>query len=277
MIDYHLHTPLCNHAKGVMEAYVQRAVAIGLKEICFLDHLTIRNIDNSGNAIGHELSMSPGEVPFYFQAVQHLKQRYTGVINIKVGLETDFNPAAIGHIQEIAGRYSFDVIGTSLHFVADMNIASSASEWNHGKWDSDYIYGLYLQQLEKMLDYNYFDVICHLDMIKKFGHKSLQSFDKELDALLSKIKDKNLVVEVNTSGYNHPANEIYPCPDIVKKCQEAGIAVTLGSDAHTPESVGQHFDRALPLLVAAGYKQLTTFTKRRRGTVSIDELSPPAT
>ncbi len=275
MIDYHVHTSLCNHAEGVMEAYIQRAVNIGLREICFLDHLTIRKNDKSAN--GHELSMSPGEVPFYFQAVQHLKKRYHGVINIKVGLETDFNPAYIDLVQDITEKYSFDVIGSSLHFLGDMNIVSGASDWNHGKWDPDHIYLLYLQQIEKMLDYNYFDVVCHLDLIKKFGHKSLKLFDKEFNAILSKIKDKNLVVEVNTSGYNHPAQEIYPGPDIIKKCREAEICVTLGSDAHTPESVGQHFDRALSLLIAAGYKQLTTFARRRSGTVSIGELSPSET
>ncbi|MBW2249280.1 MAG: PHP domain-containing protein [Deltaproteobacteria bacterium] len=40
MIDYHIHTKLCNHARGMMGAYVKRAIEKGLKEICFLDHLT---------------------------------------------------------------------------------------------------------------------------------------------------------------------------------------------------------------------------------------------
>lgn len=269
MIDYHIHTKLCNHAEGVMEAYVQRAVNIGLREICFLDHLTIRKPDSSVLPVGPELSMSPGEVPFYFQAVQHLKQRYKGVITIKVGLEIDFNPAWINLIQDIVETYSFDVIGSSLHFLDDLNIVSSSSSWNHGKWDPDYIYALYLEQLAKMLDYNYFDLICHLDLIKKFGRKSLKSFDKEFNEIIFKIKNKNLIVEINTSGYNHPANEIYPCPDIIKKCRRTGIDVTLGSDAHTPESVGQHYDRALSLLIAAGYRQLTIFTRRTSSKVPI--------
>ena len=63
MIDYHVHTSLCNHAEGVMEAYIQKAVDIGLKEICFLDHLIISEPAN-------RLSMTPDEVPFYFQAIQ---------------------------------------------------------------------------------------------------------------------------------------------------------------------------------------------------------------
>ncbi len=41
MIDYHIHTKLCNHARGVMGAYVKRAIEKGLTEVCFLDHLTL--------------------------------------------------------------------------------------------------------------------------------------------------------------------------------------------------------------------------------------------
>ncbi len=69
MIDYHVHTPLCNHAEGAMETYVRYALNIGLKELCFLDHLTFP---------GHKKmqSMRKEEVALYFQAVQVLKYRY---------------------------------------------------------------------------------------------------------------------------------------------------------------------------------------------------------
>jgi histidinol-phosphatase (PHP family) len=135
--------------------------------------------------------------------------------------------------------------------------------------DTDYVYGLYFEQFEKMLDYNYFDVVCHLDLVKKFGRKSSRSFDNELNKILSKIKAGNLTVEINTSGYNYPVREIFPAPNIITKCQEQGINITLGSDAHKPTDVGQHYDRVLPLLLSAGYRHLTTFTKRKRSSVSL--------
>lgn len=36
--DYHMHTPLCKHAAGPMEAYVERGRELGLREIGFADH-----------------------------------------------------------------------------------------------------------------------------------------------------------------------------------------------------------------------------------------------
>ena len=83
MIDYHIHTLLCNHAEGSMESYVQSAINFGMSEICFQDHLTIQKSEE-------RLSMAPDEIPFYFHAIQLLKHQYKGIINIKAGIEIDF-------------------------------------------------------------------------------------------------------------------------------------------------------------------------------------------
>lgn len=262
MIDYHLHTLFCNHALGSMESYIRNAINLGLEEICFLDHLTIQKTEKG-------LSMSPAEIPYYFQAVQVLKQKYRHAIRIKAGLEIDFNPDHTGLFQEVAGTYAFDVIATSLHFLGGLDVVSHRSAWGHGKEDSDYVYDLYFEQLEKMLDYKYFDVICHIDLVKKFGRKPSRSFERAIDEILSKIKEKNLTVEVNTSGYNHPVGNAYPSPDILRKCHEKGIVITLGSDAHKPAEVGQHYERALPMILSAGYRDLATFTKRKRSEIPI--------
>ncbi len=266
MIDYHLHTKLCNHASGVMGAYVNRAVEQGLKEVCFLDHLTLTEP-------GNKLSMTPGEVPFYFQAVQNLKNSFNNIISVKAGLEVDFSQETTDLAEEIIGTFSFDVIGSSIHFPANIDIVNSRSEWKQGKFDTVHVYELYFSQFKTMLEYDYFDVICHLDLPKKFGRKPIKNFDKELDEIITMIKDKNLTVELNTSGYNHLVSEAYPAPDIIKICQKAGVSITLGSDAHRPEDVGRHFDRAFPLLRSAGYTHLATFTDRQRIDIPIEDLT----
>jgi histidinol-phosphatase (PHP family) len=264
MIDYHLHTLFCNHALGSMERYIQSAAVLGFGEICFLDHLTVQPAEKG-------LSMTVKEIPYYFQAVRVLKQKYRHTIRIKAGLEIDFNPDHTGLFQEVAGTYAFDVIATALHFPGGMDVVSRRSSWCFGEKDTDYVYGLYFEQLEKMLDYTYFDVICHIDLVKKFGRKPSRSFDREVDDILSKIKEKDLTMEVNTSGYNHPIQKPYPSLDMIRKCHEKGIGITLGSDAHKPEDVGQHYERALPMILSAGYRHLATFTKRKRSEIPIKE------
>jgi histidinol-phosphatase (PHP family) len=264
MIDYHLHTLFCNHAVGGMERYVQNAVDLGLREICFLDHLTIRKTEPG-------LSMTPEEIPYYYYAVQMLKQNYKSKISVKAGLEVDFNPKHTDVYQDIFETYAFDVIAASLHFPNGLDIVTHRSEWRHGEMDTDEVYALYFEQLQKMLEYDYFDVICHFDLIKKFGRKPIRSFEKECDHILQIIKEKDKTIEVNTSGYDHPARDIYPSIEILRKCYKHRISITMGSDAHRPANVGRHYERVLPILISTGYRQLAIFTKRQRAEIQIKE------
>jgi|GEM_PF-25025 len=264
-VDYHIHTMLCNHAEGGMESYVKKAVSAGFKEICFLDHLTL-------GEPGNRLSMVPEEVPFYFQAVTHIKNRYRETISIKAGLEIDFNPGYVDLFKSISESFSFDVIGAALHFPAGIDVVSRKSGWSDGENETDLIYGLYLEHLDKMLDYDYFDVVCHLDLVKKFGRMPSGSFEKDLDHIVGKIAKKNIAVEVNTSGYDYPAKEAFPSFYILKKCRKAGVGITIGSDAHDPESIGRHYDKALPLIRSAGYEHYCVFTERERSEVPLPNI-----
>lgn len=80
MIDYHVHTSLCNHAVGSMEPCVRAAVDKGLATIYFLDHLTFHEA-------GRAKAMFPGDVPMYLNAVRRLVSDYRERISVRVGLE----------------------------------------------------------------------------------------------------------------------------------------------------------------------------------------------
>jgi histidinol-phosphatase (PHP family) len=86
---------------------------------------------------------------------------------------------------------------------------------------------------------------------------------------IESLKKGNVCVEVNTNGLHAPCNEIYPNKLFLKLCFERGIPVTLGSDAHSPESVGQEFDKALVLLREVGYARIARLTKRKRELIDL--------
>jgi histidinol-phosphatase (PHP family) len=264
MIDYHVHTSLCNHAVGSMEQYVRAAVAAGLKEICFLDHLTLHEK-------GKHLSMAPADLPLYFHAARRLAQVYRDKIMVKVGLELDMDPAHTQQLQDIISIFSFDMIGGSIHFIQDTNIVSS-KDGNAARDQMDIadICGGYLEKIDAMLDADIIDVVCHLDVTKKFGRQTPKGFEHKYDEILSKIRYKNLAVELNTSGLAHGAAEFYPGPRLLALCREKGIPVTLGSDSHVPSSVGQHYDKAIQMLTATGYTHVAAFTRRQRYDIALN-------
>jgi histidinol-phosphatase (PHP family) len=264
MIDYHVHTTLCNHVTGSMTAFAGRAVEIGIEEICFLDHLTLRAAEPA-------LSMTPGEVPLYYHGVRSLQERFRGKIDIKVGLEIDFNPEEVAHFRKIVETFDFDLIGGSVHYLDGLDIVTGRSPWRSGNLDPDMIWSRYIEVLEEMLDHDYFDVICHFDLVKKYGPRPTRSFAAEFDRVLRKVREKDVALELNTSGYDYPIGEPFPSPELIETCSRLGIPVTLSSDAHRPGEVGRHRDEALALLKNAGFRNVATFTRRRRSMKKIPE------
>ncbi|RJP84181.1 MAG: histidinol-phosphatase HisJ family protein [Desulfobacteraceae bacterium] len=267
MIDYHVHTSLCNHANGAMDQYIQNAVAAGLKEICFLDHLTLHKN-------GRAQSMSPDDVPFYFHAARQLAYEYKHQILVKVGLEVDFDPENADQAQEIIRPFDFDVIGGSVHFIGDVNIVSSKDASVREKQSIDEICEQYLERLDQMISLDFADIVCHLDVVKKFGRRPSAVFEKKFDDILSKISYSNLTVELNTSGYSQAAKEFYPGAALLKKCHDRNIPVTIGSDAHSPDQVGRHYDKAMNLLLTTGYRHVSAFSRRTRYDIEISPSGP---
>ena len=266
MIDYHVHTALCNHADGSMQEYVERACEKGLSEICFLDHLTL-------HPGGAHLSMRPADLPFYFYSARDLADRYKVRISVKAGLEVDYDPAYADQIRSIIAPFDFDIIGGSVHFIEDTNLVS------RHKGDDRALLGIeessrrYLDKLSAMIDADLVDVICHIDIFKKFGERPGAWIKTEMTAILEKIARKNLAVELNASGWVHPAEEPYPDLHILRECGILGIPVTLGSDAHSPKDVGRHFEAAKEMLASAGYTRLAAFCRRQRYEIDINSVS----
>ena len=239
-----------------MDQYIRCAIAAGLTEICFLDHLTLHER-------GRHMSMPPDYVPLYYQTVRRLAHLYKNRIQVKVGLEVDYDPKNLHTVQKIIQPLDFDVIGGSVHFIDQMNMVSSKDTEARESEPIDIVCNDYLALIEEMIENMDMDIICHLDVFKKFGRRPSAEVNTRLDAVLSKIKHRNLTVELNTSGYNHKLNEFYPSTDLLKKCVEKDIRITLGSDAHKPKQVARHFDMAIDLLTQTGFRTLSAFTRRK--------------
>lgn len=257
MIDYHIHTLLCNHATGSTHGYIEAAIDLGLTEICFLEHLCL---DPAHTA--HTMHVK--EVPLFVYAVEALKQRYEDRIIIRTGLEVDFTPEALPALERLIGTFDFDLIGASVHFVDGINIASRRSaaaispEAFHG------VSQRYVERVNEMVETPFFDVVCHLDLIKKTGRSLAPDVERGLMAVVDRMATKNLALEVNSGGLAHPIGACYPSHTLLAHAISRGVALTTGSDAHTPGGVGAGIATALATLSTLGATHLAQFDKRQR-------------
>ena len=109
-----------------------------------------------------------------------------------------------------------------------------------------------------------FDFVGHLDLPKKFGFRPTADLSVEEDRALDAIAAAGMAIEINTNGWNLPATEAYPALNLLRKTHNRSIPLLINSDAHHPDRLVEHFDRARELARQAGYEELVRYEQRRR-------------
>ena len=93
-----------------------------------------------------------------------------------------------------------------------------------------------------------YDILAHPDLVKYWGHdRPRPRLDVRFhyEPAIEAIAETGVAVEVSTAGWRKPVDELYPATAFAEMCVDAGAAFALSSDAHVPEDVGHHYDRAV--------------------------------
>lgn len=255
-IDYHMHTPLCGHAKGEPKEYVEHAIKIGLKEIGFSDHAPL---------VSHRdptITMDFNEMPTYYAMIEDVQKKYPQ-ITIKLGLEADFIPGYEHKTKEILAAYPYDYVIGSVHFIGQWGFDDPGQRDGWKSQDINQVYRDYYALLRQSAQTRIFDIMGHVDLVKKFGHRPTEDMSQEIQKTAKVFKECGVAVEINSSGLRKPVAEMYPAQSALQIYCDAGVPLTFGSDAHVPTDVGRDFDKAIALAKAVGYKEHLVFRKRK--------------
>ncbi|MBO8128602.1 MAG: histidinol-phosphatase HisJ family protein [Peptococcaceae bacterium] len=259
--DYHIHTARCGHAEGTTTAYVEAAIRKGIKEIGFADHIPLYWLDNAER--DPELAMPEAELPHYVAEIHELQKTYPQ-ITIRLGIEVDYIPGAEDDARAIIEEYPFDYVLGSIHYIDGWGFDNPDFISGYEGKDPDEVYRCYFDLLQRAASSGLFDILAHPDLIKKFNYRSRTDLRPLYQETARVIARAGTCIEINTAGLRKPVQEIYPSLEFLTICRSHGIPVTVGSDAHSPEEVGADFGRAAALVREAGYRQIVTFSRRRR-------------
>lgn len=256
--DYHTHTPLCRHAEGSPEAYVDAALAAGTSEFGLSDHAPARPepFDN--------WRMQEDELPEYFQLIERARRQAAGRIPIRAGLECDWLDGCQGWIAELAERYPWDYLIGSVHYLGGWDFDNP--KWL-GKWaeiDVEEVWKHYWETYAAMASSGLFDILGHPDLVKKFARIPAGDLDRFYEPAIDAIAASGCIIELNTAGWHKPCAEAYPAPRFLELACSAGVPLVISSDAHHPAEVGRDFQQARDLALAAGYRETTLLENRRR-------------
>ena len=250
LADYHTHSGFSDGV-GDLDGHVRRARELGLEEIGFSDHVVPSGYDYAGYGIPR------ARLDEY---VARVREAATGSSTPRVllGLEVDYTPDSEDEMAELLAGVDLDYAICSVHFAGEFGYDETRHRDDERWRDPGRLYREVYELLARAATWaaGRCDLIGHLDLVKQFGHRPLADVSDAEDHALAAIAAAGLAIEINTSGWRKPVGEAYPSLSILRRARDAGIPLTLGSDAHHADEVGHRFDDAVELAREAGYASL---------------------
>lgn len=257
--DFHLHSSFSADSDTPMREMVEKGIALGLSAMCFTEHMDY----------GYESEglLFEADIPAYFQTFRRLKQEYAPKIRLLSGIELGLQPSLKERCTALAHAWDFDFIIGSSHVVNGLDPYESA--FFEGRTEKD-AYCSYFQSILDNLDvFSCFDVYGHLDYVVRYGPNknrfyTYETYREFLDAILQKLIEKGIGLELNTGGFYYGLGHPNPHEDILRQYRaRGGELITIGSDAHAPDRIAADFDRAEAILKDCGFSHYTVFQSRK--------------
>lgn len=272
--DYHVHTEFSGDSDYPMEKVVQDAIALGLDELCFTDHVDYgikRDWDDpagilyckGGPGEPESLPLANVDYPRYEQRIRELQGRYAGRIALKFGMEFGVQTHTIPQYQKLFARYPFDFIILSVHQVEDQEFWTQ--DFQTGRTQKEYIERYYAELLALVRQYHDYSVLGHLDLIARYdpaGSYPFEAIKPILTEILQTVIEDGKGIEVNTSSHRYGLADLTPARDILRLYRELGGRIlTIGSDSHKPAHLGAYIDQTKRELRELGFTEFCTFEK----------------
>jgi histidinol-phosphatase (PHP family) len=267
IVDYHLHLrgpsegpegPV-EHTLEAVERFVETALARGVDEIGFTEHLYYFRETRHLWTLPYQLERCHHELEAYVGAVLEGKRRG---LPVKLALEVDYLSGREGELHELLAPYPWDFLLGSVHWLDGEAVDLEPGVW--ARLPVEEVWRRYFAALRGAASSGLFDVLPHLDLVKIFGRRpSPDPMRLHYEETADAVEAAGVAVEVSSAGLRKPVGEIYPALELLQACRARGISATLASDAHAPHLVGEDLEQAVRHARRAGYETVAVFEGRQ--------------
>lgn len=264
LCDTHVHSQSSHDSVAPVLATAKACVEKGISVLAITDHCDIQYYKEQN---------VPALVDSSVAEATNAAKEFEGKLKILKGIEIGEGIWDLGHTAEILIRFDFDVIISSVHAVRYKEYSAPYSTIDFSKMDHcdlDKYIETYFDEMLQMLRLVPCDIMAHLTCPFRYinGKYNLDvditKYREQINKILEYVIDNSIAMEINTSGIGTPYGCFMPDWWIIKAFKEkGGYLVTLGSDAHTPEKVGNGFDSAISLLKEYGFDSYYYYENRK--------------
>jgi histidinol-phosphatase (PHP family) len=245
--DYHIHTQYSPDSMLTIDQACERAISLGLEELCFTDHFEIA--ENIVTDFDH-----------YRKAVHRARERYGKQLSLKIGLEVGFAKNSQPQILEFLRDKEFDFLIGSLHRAEGLDLFNG--DFFRGK-EIRNAFKEYFQVIHDSIPSFEFSVLGHLTLIKRFfpqlkvnpADMAWSYYDELIQAILKDLISQGKGIELNLRG---PLIELdFRVLRFYKEL--GGEIITLGTDSHHASSM-HSMEEGFQALQEVGFRHYCTFT-----------------
>ncbi len=268
IVDYHMHLraprvdgsePL-EHSLEAVERFVERGRERGVDEIAFTEHVYYFEQTREIWTVPYQADRATFDLDDYCDVLVEARRRG---LPVKLGLEVDYVGDSQPRLAELLRPYPFDLLLGSVHFIDGLEVDLAPGAW--AVLPVGEVWRRYVSSVSALARSGAVDVLAHPDLAKIFGSRPAPG---ELAALEVELADAaaraDIAVEVSSAGLRKQVREIYPDQSLLRACRERGVPITIASDAHESQLVGEDFDATLAHARAAGYDRVAVFDGRSR-------------
>lgn len=255
-VDCHFHSEHSSDCEVPLMAFCRRARQLGLSYLCPTEHVDFDPQDTGYNYLNVEA---------YTRDVEACQEQFEAQLTLLKGVEVDYQARFDAELRGFLAQHAFDFVIGSVHYVDGLFVVDALIDAH----DPDTAYRRYFDAVRQAAGSGLFDVIGHLDLLKRhgiprWGHFDPHRYGDEIEAVLQAAVDTGTGLEINTSGLRQVPAETYPGLETLRLYRElGGTVITLGSDAHHVANLGKNIHDGLARARAAGFERIAVFVERQ--------------
>lgn len=261
--DFHTHSYFSGDSTTPTEEQIKKAISLGLDYICLTEHYDMYTKTSCPQNVPYKLDTKK-----YFEELTELKEKYAKNINVRIGVEISMRNDCIDFQHKCVNEAPFDFVIGSSH-VANSGREPYFKEYFEGRTEHEAYLEYFYTVEENAKRIDDFDVYGHVDYVTRYCSDKTKPYDVSLyidifDRIFKSLISKGKGIEINTSAWTCGLPYAHPRIELLKLYRSlGGEIVTVGSDAHNSNDIGQHFARATDLLTESGFKYYTVFKDRK--------------
>lgn len=256
--DYHMHSNYSCDTRVAMFDMCQEAVRKGIPEISFTEHF-----DRIRTGMCFD-KYNPAE---YFKGLEAARAEFGPQgLTIKAGVEVGEIHLNRDEVNAVLNDYPYDLVLGSLHWCRGQSIFERPFFEQHDHREAA---RLYFEELVEMIEGGGFNIMSHMDVLKRrgfqvYGRFDILEYEEYVRPVLAACIKQGIAPEINTSALRMPVNQTHPTIDVIRWYREmGGERLSIGSDAHNPAHLGTGLDQAIRIAKEAGFTHLTRFAVRK--------------